>query len=281
MTLETTTPAVTQRSLQVWNGRLTIRVHVSGTGDPLLYLHPLTGLRWDPVLTRLSEQYTVYAPEFPGTTPGDPYAIHVIDELPDLVLAYEEVIRELGLDDPVILGQSFGGMLAAELAATFPDLPAKLVLIDALGLWSGDEPVASWLTTPADRMPGLLFHDPAGPAARSMLQPPADPDQMRAAIAARIWALGCTGKFTWPIPDRGLDDRLHRVRARTLILWGEQDRLVPASYARRFADLIPGSTVTMIGDSGHLPQVEQPERTAAALVDFLGSDGDAGGAVGR
>jgi pimeloyl-ACP methyl ester carboxylesterase len=270
MSLETATPTVTERSVQVWDGRLTIRVSVCGTGDPLVYLHPMTGLRWDPVLAQLSEHYTVYAPQFPGTSAGDPYAIHVIDELPDLILMYEQVLRELGLDRPVIVGQSFGGMLAAELAATFPQLPGRLVLIDALGLWSAEAPVASWLTTPADRMPGLLFHDPTGAAARGMLMPPADPDQARAAIAARIWALGCTGKFTWPIPDRGLATRLHRVAAKTLVIWGRQDQLVPNSYSGRFAELISDSTVVLIEDCGHLPLTEQPARTSAAITEFLG-----------
>ncbi|NPT55965.1 alpha/beta fold hydrolase [Paraburkholderia elongata] len=115
-------PAIAEQTLLVWNGRLKMRVKVAGNGAPLLYLHPSAGLAWDPFLSYLAQRYTVYAPEFPGTSVGDPYAIHSIHNLADVVLAYEELVRSLGLHDPVVVGQSFGGMLAAELAATFPDL---------------------------------------------------------------------------------------------------------------------------------------------------------------
>jgi pimeloyl-ACP methyl ester carboxylesterase len=90
--------------------------------------------------------------------PGRPHAVHEIDHLPDLVLVYEEVIRSLGIARPVPVGYSFGGILAAELEATFLDLPDKLVLLDVLGLWWDDAPVARWILTPTDRLPELLFH---------------------------------------------------------------------------------------------------------------------------
>ncbi|MFD0453910.1 alpha/beta fold hydrolase [Rhodococcus aetherivorans] len=143
-----TTPTITEQTVDVWGGRLAITVKVAGAGAPLLYLHPAAGLAWDPFLSHLASRYTVYAPEFPGTSEGNPYAIHTIDTLSDMVLAYEELVRTLGLDHPVVIGQSFGGMLAAELAATFPTLPDKLVLLDPIGLWTETAPVANWIATP-------------------------------------------------------------------------------------------------------------------------------------
>ncbi len=62
----------------------------------------------------------MYAPEFPGTSAGDPYAIHAVHTLADAVLMYEEMTRVLGLHKPILVGQSFGGMLAAEIATNFP-----------------------------------------------------------------------------------------------------------------------------------------------------------------
>ncbi|WP_197651792.1 alpha/beta fold hydrolase [Carbonactinospora thermoautotrophica] len=269
MTLDTALPTIHEEALDVWGGRLTMRVKVAGAGAPLLYLHPAAGLAWDPFLSHLAERYTVYAPEFPGTSVGDPYAIHAVDELSDVVLIYEEVIRRLGLVRPVLVGQSFGGMLAAELAAYFPALPEKLVLLAPIGLWRDDAPVANWIATPPDQLPALLFHDPAGAAAQLMLKLPEDPEAARAATAGLVWAFGCTGKFTWPIPDRGLRNRLHRVTASTLIVWGRQDRLIPVSYADEFAVLITDSRVVVIDDCGHIPQVEQFEQTVAAVDAFL------------
>jgi pimeloyl-ACP methyl ester carboxylesterase len=270
MTTLNDTPAISEQTVEVWNGRVTMRVKVAGAGSPLLYLHPAAGLAWDPFLSHLAERYTVYAPEFPGTSAGDPHAIHQIDTLGNVVLAYEELVRKLGLVNPVVVGQSFGGMLAAELASTFPDLASALVLLDPIGLWLDEHPVANWVATPADKLPELLFHDPNGPAAQAMLALPEDPDQQVTAIAGLVWAFGCTGKFVWPIPDRGLRDRLHRIAARTLIVWGRDDKLVNVAYAGEFADAITGSKVAIFDNCGHIPQVEKYDLTVQAFDEFLG-----------
>jgi pimeloyl-ACP methyl ester carboxylesterase len=270
MTADLATPAISEQTVDVWGGQITIRVKVAGAGAPLLYLHSLTGLAWDPFLSHLAERYTVYAPEFPGTSEGDPYAVRAIDDLPDLVLAYEEVMRGLGLTKPVVVGQSFGGMLAAELAAHFPQGTGRLVLLDPIGLWQDDAPVSNLIAASAEELPALLFYDPACEAAQASLMRPAEPDAARAAIAHQIWSLGCTGKFIWPIPDRGLRGRLHRITVSTLIVWGRQDAVVPLSYAKDFASLIAGSDVAVIDDCGHFPQVERLTQTSAVVDEFLG-----------
>ncbi|NMO04635.1 alpha/beta hydrolase [Gordonia sp. TBRC 11910] len=267
--MNTTTLSITEQTVDLWGGRLSITVKVAGAGAPLLYLHPAAGLTWDPFLTHLTTHYTVYAPEFPGTSEGNPYAIHTIDTLSDMVLAYEELIRTLGLDHPVIVGQSFGGMLAAELASTFHALPNRLILLDPIGLWHEGAPTANWVATPPDQLPALLFHDPEGPAAQAMLAPTDDVEQLQAAAAAMVWAMGCTGKFAWPIPDRGLRHRLHRLAVPTLIIWGRDDKLISVEYAEHFHKLISDSTVTIINECGHIPQVEKFDETVEAVDKFL------------
>lgn len=259
--------------VKAWSDRITLRVRVAGQGPALVYLHSAAGPLWDDFLDRLAEHYTVYAPEFPGTTPDDPYAVKHLDDLHDVVLVYEEVIRKLGLDRPVLLGQSFGGMLAAELASVFPQLPSRLVLCNAIGLWRDDAPVVNWNELPAQQMPALLFHDPSCAVARKMFELPEDLDARVTAMAAGVWALGCTGKFVWPIADRGLRKRLHRIEAPTLIVWGEHDRLVAPVYADEFASAIRGSQVCSIAAAGHIPQMENLEATLAATLDFLGAKG--------
>ena len=263
-------PAQHTRDVELWGGRITVRVRHAGTGDPLLYLHPTTGPAWIPFLDRLAERYTVYAPEFPGTTDGDPYAIHVIDELSDVVLMYEELVRRLDLERPVVVGHSFGGMLAAELAAHHTALPGRLVLIDPLGLWQAQLPVVNLAAAPAEQIPGLLFCNPADPAIQAALKPPADPAVARAALVRRVWSMGCTGKFSWPFPEHGLRHRLHRIAAPTLLVWGREDRVVPLGYAREFAAQISDATLAVIDECGHLPPLERPKQTLAVLDEFLG-----------
>lgn len=265
-------PTIGETSVEVWGGELTIRFQVAGSGPPLLYLHPAAGLGpFDPFLTALTESFTIYAPEIPGTTPGDPQAIHKVDDLHDLVLIYEEAIRGLGLSEiPVLVGQSFGGMLAAELAAHFPGLASKLVLLAPLGLWREDAPVADYMNTPPQELPALLFADPSGPGAQAMFAMPDDPELVVAIQAAFVWALGCTGKFVWPIPDRGLRKRLHRISVPTLTVWGEEDRLNPVAYAEEFGKAIADNTVRVIPGVGHIPQVEASEKTLALVEEFLG-----------
>jgi|SRR5581483_1776701 len=261
--------AITEESVPVWNGRITIKVKIAGAGAPLLYLHPAAGLVWDPFLSHLAESHTVYAPEFPGTSVGDPYAIHALDHLSDVVLVYEEVVRSLGLTKPIVVGHSFGGMLAAELASTFPDLASKVVLLAPIGLYRDDLPVANWLATSPQDMPALLFHDPDSPGAKSMLAMPEDPDIAAEAAAALVWSMGATGKFAFPVPDRGLRKRLYRLDAPVLVLWGGQDRLVPAAYVEEWRSEVADVRTLVLDDCGHVPQVEQLEQTITAIEKFL------------
>lgn len=268
-TTEEQDPVISEEVVSVWSGKLTIRVKVAGAGAPVVYLHPAGGLQWDPFLSRLAQDYTVYAIEFPGTSTGDPYAIHLVDRLSDVVLIYEEVLRTLGLRRPTIVGQSFGGMLAAELSAAYPGIAGKVVLFDPLGLWREDLPIALWLVAAPEDMPTLMFHDPTSAAAQSMLALPEDPEIAAAAIAAQTWAIGVTAKFTWPIPDRGLRTRLHRVTAPVLVVWGRQDRLIPVGYAEEWRKELADSRIAVIEDCGHIPQVEKLDETLAVVGEFL------------
>ncbi len=263
-------PTIRSETATVWNGRLNLRVQVAGSGPPVVYLHPAAGLAWDPFLFRLADQRTVFAPEFPGTSPADRGAIHAVDELWDLVLCYEEALRGLGLSGAPVIGPSFGGMLAAELAAGFPSLFSKVVLLDPAGLWREDLPIWNWMTGSPAELPARLFHDLSSPGAKALFAPPANPNAAIAAQAAFVWALGCTGKFLWPIPEKGLHKRIHRISAPTLVVWGENDTLIPSGYAEEFRTRIAGSRVEIIPNCGHVPQVEQIERTWAAVTAFLG-----------
>lgn len=271
--MSVTTLELEDRVVPAWGGSLDMHVKVAGSGPPIVYLHAAGGPDWDAFLDRLATRHTVYAPEHPGTGDGDPDAIEMVEDLWDLVLIYEEVIRALEFaSPPVCIGQSLGGMLAAELAASFPDLFSKLVLLAPAGLWREDLAPREWLSSPPEELPQRLFRDPSSPEAQAFFAVPDDPAAALEAQVRAIWAMGCMGKFAWPIPDRGLDRRLHRVAAPTLVVWGDRDDILPAGYAADWKDAIADSTVAIVPDSGHVVQVEQREKVLQLVSDFIDSD---------
>ena len=261
--------AITERIVPVWGDRIELTVQVAGTGPPLLYLHAAGGMMWDPFLDALAESHTIHAPLVPGTVPSKPDDIAKVDDLWDLVLAYEEMIRALGLDGAPVIGQSFGGMLACELAAHFPALFGELVLLAPIGLWLDEHPVANWVALAPQELPGLLFHQPDGEVAQAMLTPPDDPEAAIATLIGLTWATGCISKFVWPVPDKGLAKRIHRITAPTLVVWGKQDALISSAYAAEFGRLIPHSRVEILDQCGHIPQLEQSQQTLVLVRQFL------------
>lgn len=260
---------IQEHTLSVWRDQIQSRIHVAGQGPPLVYLHGAAGLMWDDFLEGLSRTHTVYAPEHPGTTPGDPDAIKPLDDLWDLVLYYYELFDGLGLESPSVIGHSFGGMMASEIAATDPKRVSKLVLLNPIGLWRDDAPVKNWMVMSPDDLSKELFSEPDGPVAKRVLAEPEDPEERMTAKIQGIWNLGCTGKFTWPIPDKGLSKRLHRVQAPTLVIWGQQDGIVPAIYAQEFADRISGARSVIVERAAHVPQLEQLDQVSQLVENFL------------
>jgi pimeloyl-ACP methyl ester carboxylesterase len=258
------------RTLTLWDGRVPLRVHVEGRGPALVYFHGPWGLEPGAFLEALAPRFTVYAPEHPGTTPGQPDVIRQVDTLWDLVLCYDEHLDGLGIGEAVLAGHSFGAMVACEVAAQRPARARRLVLLDPIGLWRDDAPVVNWMLVGPAELPQHVFSDPGAPAAKSLF---AVPDDLEAAAQARTrlsWAMGATGKFIWPIPDKGLKKRLHRIASvPTLLVWGEHDRLVPRVYGEEFGRRLRDSRVEVVKGAGHAPHLEQPEATARAVERFL------------
>jgi pimeloyl-ACP methyl ester carboxylesterase len=269
--MATDVAGVRDEELEVCDGRLRLHVKVAGDGPPLVFFHPLSGLEWPPLLVRLAEDHTVYAPEHPGTSPGDPQAIREVHTFWELLLAYEEALRALALDRPAVVGMSFGGMVAADLAASFPQVLSRLVLLSPIGLWRDDAPIplVEMITGPPEEVPTYLFKYPESEAAQALMALPDDPDKVPTAIAQVAWNIGCTTKFAWPIADHGLARRLHRIGVPTLVLWGSDDALVPVVYAEEFGSRIEGSRVEVLDDCGHELQSDQPEQTFNLVTEFL------------
>jgi pimeloyl-ACP methyl ester carboxylesterase len=255
------------RSIQLPGGFAANTTLTRGDGSPVVYLHGPFGQEWTGFLEDLSARHRVFAPAHPGAE--EPEDLQRLDGIFDLVLYYDDLLDRLGLDQIDLVGHSFGGMVAAELAATFPERVRKLVLIDALGLWRNDAPVGDHVMTAPENQIALLYADPSKPEIVASLAQPADVEKRNAAIVHRFSAIASTSHFIWPIPERGLAKRLRRIKADTLVIWGRQDALVPVVYAHDFAALIPGARVRLVDGAGHVPQVEERSQVSQAVLDFL------------
>lgn len=261
--MTTTTPAqVDERIIRV--GAMQGRVLVAGKGDPVLFLHGAGGLLWDPFLESLAVDHTVYAVEHPGANDIEALAQH-LPGIWELVLFYDAVLDSLGLDSVQIVGHSFGGMVAAELAANSPKRVSKLVLIAPIGFWREDKPIPDIAGVPPETLPHLVLADPGSPLA-AMLTPPADDPQALFEAAMRMASIL---HFIWPLPDKGLYRRIHRISAPTLLIWGAQDKLVDPVYAEEFTSRLRDSRLELVEGAGHLPQLEQPEAVRERVLGFL------------
>ncbi len=262
--------AVEPTTLSVRNGLFTVPVYRKGSGAPLLWLHGAGGLNkgWTPELEALSQHYDVIAPVHPGwdDTPG----LELIDDVHDMAFYYQDVLDALGLATINVAGHSVGGMFAAELAAARPDMVKKLVLTCPVGLWMDETPVADMFIALPRELPGLLFGDLSNPIIGQLFTRPTDPDEMADAMYLQLTNFSATGKFVWPIPDKGLKKRMHRIQSPTLILWGDQDKLTPPAYGPLFASKIAKSQLVTIKGAGHMLPLENTEAWAKEIVGFLG-----------
>jgi pimeloyl-ACP methyl ester carboxylesterase len=183
------------------------------------------------------------------------------------VTATLDLLEASGLDGADLLGHGVGGMLAAEVAAFSRPTVRRLVLVAPLGLFDEREPVADVFARRASEIPALFSTKPAEYAAS--LACPKGEDEVEWQIG-QVRAMEAAARLLWPTGDRGLAKRLHRISAKTLLLWGGEDRIVPASYAKRFADgLASEAEVRSIPGAGHRVDLDAPEEAAEAVLRFL------------
>jgi pimeloyl-ACP methyl ester carboxylesterase len=263
----------TVETIQLGHCGFEAKVKVAGSGPPLVWLHPAAGPAWEGLLEALAEKHTVYAPDHPGTGDTARESIHSVDSLWDLVLIYDELFEALELSAPALVGSSFGGMMAAEVAAQRRGRISKLVLMQPIGLWRDDAPVAPYMLMSPEDLQATVFKNLDAEGVKQALKVPEDREARAVQTADQVWAFASTGKFVWPIPDKGLKKRLHRVDAPTLIVWGEDDALISSVYAEDFAAAIPDSRVELIPDTGHVPHLEKPETVVSLVNDFVDGAG--------
>jgi pimeloyl-ACP methyl ester carboxylesterase len=267
--------APTEEFLELAGGR----VHLlrGGAGEPVLFLHAAGGAgAWLPFHAQLAGAgFEVIAPDHPGFGKSDDFP--EVEAIDDLVYHYLDVLDGLSLDRPHVVGASFGGWIAAEVAVHSPHLIGSLTLLSAAGLRLPDHPVADVFLMPPAKLAAALFHDPPPPAPAA--GPPAAgapaagaPLELDAIIAAYREATSLA-RFAWVpyLSDPKLERRLRRIAAPTLVVAPSDDRLIPVAHARRYAALIGGADYAEVAECGHAMYVERPAEFASLVASFLAS----------
>ena len=267
-----------EQSISVRHGEFKVDLFKGGTGKPLLFLHGISGLEWTPFLDQLSTKHTVIAPRTPGF--GESTGIELLDDVTDVVFFYLDLLDELNLYDLPLIGHSIGGMFAAELAAAQPDRFSHVVLASPFGLWDDANPVTDLFTVSRIELASCLYADPENKEAVAVAAAPetrmteVDPDTEdgKATInylVERAKSMSTAAKYLWPIPNRGLKKRLHRVKQPALVILGESDGIIPSSYAHLFTKHMENASAHMVSDAAHMVIDEQPDHVANLIESLL------------
>lgn len=174
----------------------------------------------------------------------------------DLATAYVGLLDELDLDGVTLIGNSFGGWLAAEIAMLGSERVAAAVIVDGVGIEVPDHPMNSVVGLSPAELSQLSFHDPGKAPRPPAGQPGPSPD-----VQALISYTGPT------MSDPTLLERLSQISLPTNVIWGASDGIVSPDYGRAYAAAIPDATFTLLPESGHLPQLETPEALLAAIIE--------------
>jgi len=259
--------SVTDRSIAFRGERL--RVWEKGQGETVGVLSGLGGAtHWTEFLELLAAEHRVVVPSLPGF-PGGGRAHARLDGVADWAAATLDVLDAAGLTGTDLVGLSFGGMLAAEAAAFCPPIARSLALVAPFGLFDDVAPVADVFAHLPREVPSLLCAD-ATNGERHLAAPETEDAAEWHVTMAR--ASDAAARLLWPIPDRGLATRLHRVRCPVLLVWGDRDRVVPPSYAARFATALGGpSAVEIVEGAGHLVDLDSPTKLAQLVSRFFGA----------
>jgi pimeloyl-ACP methyl ester carboxylesterase len=249
---------------------LPVEYFKGGKGPPLLYMHGLgRWANWDSDHIGLALTHNVFAPTLPGWKSGQlPSAIKSVEDYAALMI---EFLDHQKLDSVDIVANSFGGWVAAHIALRAPERVSRLVLVNAMGI---DESEA-----PASNIAGL------------------DTNELyAAAFAAKSGIMVATGDFGG-IPlnlkngeafkhmihgqrnlaaltggvcgEPGLAAKLDTLSTPTLLVWGEDDQIVPLASATVFRAHIPGSRLVQIQGAGNCPQKEKPNTFVGVVSNFL------------
>jgi pimeloyl-ACP methyl ester carboxylesterase len=246
------------------NVQADLRITERGEGRPILLLHGGAGLV---SVSRFADLFAerhpvrVITPTHPGfaRTPR-PERLNSVRGLAQLYAAF---LDQLQVSDVTIMGNSIGGWIACELALLAPPQVRRIILVDAVGIEVPGHPVADVSKLTPDQLMSLSYFDPKP----FRIDPASVTDEQRAIIASNRAALQI---YAGPQGvDPTLAGRLSKVRIPTLVVWGESDRIVDMEYSRTFASAIPNAKFLSLPNTGHVPQIETPEKLLDAIWSSL------------
>ncbi len=262
-----------------------VRYRRAGSGDAIVLIHGLAGSSrtWQHVMPELAEHYDVIAPDLLGhgesAKPMGDYSLGA------MASGLRDLLAVLGVPSATIVGQSFGGGVAMQLAYQHPELCDRLVLVGSGGL--GRE--VSWLLRVLT-LPGLEYTMPLvfprivadrGSDVSRFLH---DRD-LKHPLIAEMWRAyaslaGAENRKAFVRTMRGVIDpggqtvsaidRLYLAAGvPTMIVWGDEDRIIPVEHAYNAHEAIPHSRLEILEGVGHFPHAEEPEQFLEVLLDFI------------
>lgn len=261
---------------------------VAGTGPALLLLHGLgcDHTTWLPVFDRLAQSYTVIAPDLLGHgVSAKPRADYSVGGYAN---GMRDLLTVLEIDKVTVVGHSFGGGVAMQFAYQFPERTQRLVLVASGGLGPEVTPIIRAITTPgyheligALTVPGVrhiigsslrMLSRIPNPHTRDLDEVAAIFDTFadsRARAAIRHVVRGCVD---WSGQIVTMSDRAYLTESMPVcVVWGAEDRVIPASHAGNAARLMASARVEVIDDAGHFPHKDHPERFVHVLDSFIGA----------
>jgi pimeloyl-ACP methyl ester carboxylesterase len=230
---------------------------------PLLYLHgTFLGNLWLDYHQALARHYHLFAPDIPGfgLTPRPDW----MRDMSDYILYFRDLLDALGLEKIHLVGHSLGGWMAVEIAVWYPERVNKLVLSNAAGIRVKGSPIPHLLAMHPEELLAACFDNLA--AAAPLIPAEVTEEYLlsqyrqRATLAALAWN---------PDYDPKLERRLTNLQCPTLLVWGENDRLIAPVYGETYHKLIPHAQLITLSDTGHMPMFEKQEEWSAAISEFL------------
>jgi pimeloyl-ACP methyl ester carboxylesterase len=250
-------------------GGIAVETVIAGTGPPLLFLHGGDYVAQNEAfLDRLARRWRVIAPRHPGfgATPRPAWfrTVH------DIAYLYLDLLDRLALTDALLVGSSFGGWVALEVAVRSEARLGRIVLIDSLGVKLGgreERDIADIYALPAEDVLGRLFVEPV-----QLVPDYANLDDAELLGIARDRE--ATALYGWKpyMHDPALAHWLHRITRPTLVVWGEADGIVTPAYGLRLAAALPNARFELVAQAAHYPQIEQPESVAALIEAFASGE---------
>ena len=247
-----------------------VQVIKGGSGDPLVIFHDELGHPgWLKYHQELAKNHTVYTPLNPGCGDSDPQ--EWIRNIRDLATFQHQALDDLGLGKVNAIGFSFGGWLAAQMASMDPGRFNKLALVGPMGILPPTGEIYDMFMVVAKVFitDGILNPDQT-PEFDVICPEEPSPEQNELWDMAR--ETSCRIGWKPYMYDHSTSNLLMRLKTvPTLLVWGDQDRIVPISAGQVFHNSIPGSTLKVIENCGHRPEVEKPDEFLSAVQGFLAS----------